>query len=233
MIISFSRQFIFLKTQKTGSTSVEIALSALCSPDDVLTPIAPHEEQIRQQNGRAAQNFLIPRDFRPWWASASEILGLKRLSSGTSYYNHMSATELRARMDPALFDSFKKVTIVRNPWDREVSLFYWHTRASQAPQDFGKFVRRRLSNPERKTFKLYSIDGRIVATHILRYETLAKDYDRFVRSLGIADPVPLGNAKGAFRPNGARNYRDMYDDATREIVRQRYRREIDTFGYSF
>jgi hypothetical protein len=233
LIISFSRKFIFLKTQKTGGTSVEIALSALCGPNDVLTPLALNEEQMRKKNGLTAQNFLIPPRFRPWWARAHHMLGLDQLRSGTEYYNHMSATAIRARMDPALFDSFKKVTIVRNPWDREVSLFYWHTRASRAPQDFGTFVRRWLSNPERKTFKLYSIGGRVVATHILRYETLAEDYERFVRSLGIADPVPLGNAKGGIRSNSARNYRDMYDDATREIVRQRYAREIEAFEYSF
>ena len=39
MIVSHSRKFIFLKTRKTAGTSLEIALSKYCGPEDVLAPI--------------------------------------------------------------------------------------------------------------------------------------------------------------------------------------------------
>lgn len=51
MIISHRYRFIFLKTRKTGGTSVEIALSPFCSADDIITPIAPPDEALRASLG--------------------------------------------------------------------------------------------------------------------------------------------------------------------------------------
>ena len=90
-----------------------------------------------------------------------------------------------------------------------------------------------LHNPERKTFKIYSIDGRIVATDILRYENLADDYKAFVSSLGLNDPEPLPFAKSTYRPGETRDYRAQYNATTRDIVARRYAREIEAFGYTF
>jgi hypothetical protein len=63
-IISFSRQFIFIKTRKTAGTSMEVHLAAACGPDDIVTPIRP------ERSGHQPRNFEA------------------------GFYNHMSATEI-------------------------------------------------------------------------------------------------------------------------------------------
>lgn len=49
MIISHKYKFIFLKTKKTAGTSFEIALSRYLGEDDVVTPISPECEALRQE----------------------------------------------------------------------------------------------------------------------------------------------------------------------------------------
>ena len=51
MIVSFPRQFIFIKTSKTAGTSLEIALSKYAVPEDILTPITAEDEVMRRTLG--------------------------------------------------------------------------------------------------------------------------------------------------------------------------------------
>src|SRR5690606_32557031 len=98
----------------------------LCGPDDVITPVTPTDEELRV--GRGPQNYAIPPRYRPPLWRLRSAIGMKPSKAGTCYFNHMGAAAVRRAMDPELFDAYRKVTIVRNPWDREVSLYYWTFR---------------------------------------------------------------------------------------------------------
>ena len=51
MILSHKHQFIFIKTNKTAGTSIEIALSSICGEDDIITPIHSSDEEFRRRAG--------------------------------------------------------------------------------------------------------------------------------------------------------------------------------------
>lgn len=68
MIFLGKHGLLFLKARKVAGTSFEIALSRFAGPDDIITPIAPDDEEIGRQRG-----FAGPRNYRK---RLSELGGL-------------------------------------------------------------------------------------------------------------------------------------------------------------
>ena len=120
MILSHKHKFIFLKTNKTAGTSVEIALSRFCGPDDIIAPISPKDEQKRSGLGyRGAQNYRAPYSDYGLTDWARLLLRGRPLPR---FYNHMSAAELLQYIDRRVWDDYFTFCIERNPWDRLISL---------------------------------------------------------------------------------------------------------------
>lgn len=106
MIISHKHRFIFLKTNKTAGTSLEIALSEFCGTDDIITPISSADESIRRGLGyRGPQNYLIP-----FWAYNPldwAVFLLKRREK-QRYYNHIAAKKVRKYVGEKVWRSYYK-----------------------------------------------------------------------------------------------------------------------------
>ena len=51
VIVSHKHRFVFIRCRQTASTSLEIALSRLCGPDDIVTPMHPRAELLRADLG--------------------------------------------------------------------------------------------------------------------------------------------------------------------------------------
>ena len=69
MIVSHKYRFIFLKTKKTAGTSIELALTKLCSEDDIVTPLTEVDEAARA-GGMGARNW----ERHGWWQSQRPFL---------------------------------------------------------------------------------------------------------------------------------------------------------------
>ena len=230
MIVSHKHKFIFLKTKKTAGTSIELALSRLCGPDDVITPLTAIDEAQRA-GGRGAQNWRLhgwwgsPRPIwqRRWWKFSGEDYG---------FYNHMPAAEAKALLnDDKACRSYFKFAFDRNPWDRQVSFYHHRYRREAKPPPFADFIRKdrraRLNN-----FEIYSIDGELAVDFVGRYETLEADLKHALEQVGLSLDRELPRAKTTFRRD-ERPYRDYYDGSTRDIVGGWYRREIELLDYAF
>lgn len=64
MILSHKYKFIFVKTFKTAGTSVEVFLSQVCGPLDIVTPIEPHVEPHVARNYQGYFNHIPAAEIR-------------------------------------------------------------------------------------------------------------------------------------------------------------------------
>ena len=229
MIVSHAHQFIFLKTRKTGGTSVELALSTICGPDDVITWLG-RDEKLRE--GRGPQNTEPDRSALPLDLRLRLMLGADERAIGAVYANHMPARPARRLIGREAWDRYFKFSVERNPWDRQVSYYYYRCRDPETRPDFKTW----LTDPSWKAridnFHIYGIDGAIAVDQVLRYETLGADFAAAMARIGIASPPELPHAKAKARPKKD-GYQSHYDDETRALVGDWYAKEIAAFGYSF
>ncbi len=227
MILCHRHRFIFLKTWKTGSTSIELGLGGVCGPDDVITPVG-HDEKLRV--GPPPQNQNLPMKRWPLTAYALMAIGRSRAEAGVKFFNHMRGEQVKRMVPAAVWRDYVKISIERNPWDREVSHYFWRNRDPNTRPTFRDYVlnddRKKINN-----WSIYTIDDKIVADVMLHTETLSEDYGKLSARLGVDLPA-LPSAKSNYRRDH-RPYRELYDAETRAVIEKRYAREIEAFGYDF
>ena len=192
-VISYAHEVILLKTRKTAGTSVELWLSSIAGPKDVVTEMDPGDEHMRASMGGRIQNCSIPRRRYRLADYARELGGGRR-----QFVSHMRASEVRRYVGERVWKSFLKVTIERDPYERAVSMYRFKTRDMPEPPGLVEFLRRfpayKLANAP-----IYKIDGEIVADVVLDYANLRDDIATLQRYLGVP-PSPLPRAKAFNNP---------------------------------
>jgi hypothetical protein len=164
-------------------------------------------------------------------------------------HKHLKGPELRDYLGEEIWNASYRFSFVRNPWDLMVSTYHWWLQ--KAPQfigvrkmaaevarmgDFGSFVRSsyglRMINQFFGNQLDWINDGCGDYVHYIgRTETLKEDLRNIVEQLRLDDlpPIPVPHLNQSRRLD----YRSYYDLQTAELVRRRFAREIQRFGYDF
>jgi hypothetical protein len=219
MIICHRHKFIFLKTKKTAGTSLEIALSQFCGPEDTITPIPSNDEAIRTELGfRGPQNWKTS-DWSRW------------LRKQRDFDNHSTAKYIRDRIGAKKWSEYYKFTIERNPYDKAISRYFWSTRDLPTRPSISDYLKmespRKLSN-----WGIYTINGTLAVDYVIRYEQLAKELPKVLRRLNLTDSIQLPRAKGKHRVE-KKHYSMILDTSARERIEQVCANELKEFNYKW
>lgn len=239
MIISHARRFIFIKTVKTGGTSLEMALSKYCAPGDVLTPLIPEEEQQRQAvSGTGARNYLVPlSEYGLKKRLKRRLLGKRE----HRFSEHTPGWLARQRLGEDVWNGYFKFTLVRDPFDRCVSRYFYtkkyfdETGAEEVwdRRSFDQFLRY---HPEliNENWPMYTTKDEPIIDFAARYEHLEADLGEVSRRIGLPqnlyEDMRQINAKSGYRPRGV-HARDLIDETQQRLIALVCREEFRAFGY--
>jgi hypothetical protein len=136
------------------------------------------------------------------------------------------------------FESYFKFGFVRNPWDRVVSL-YERNEAVQLKnkmtfEQFVDWIQYSSATCIHSSPHRYQLDwfvdanGTVLADFIGKFERLEQDWALVARKVGVSETLPHRRANPR-----ARHYTDYYNTRTRELIANKFRIDIEHFGYEF
>ncbi|TRC97162.1 sulfotransferase family protein [Mesorhizobium sp. WSM4303] len=209
MLLSLEKNFIFIHIPKTAGTSITRALRPWC--------LKPKPTQWRR---------LLSR------------LPVPEAPVRINFRQHDRAAWLRRKLPAHLYAGAYKFAVVRNPFELVVSN-YQHLRRKTSRRrhrqaqrwDFKAFLRylerkNRLARVDQTSW-ISDRDGKLIVDEVLRFETLAEQFNVLAERLGLPGELPRLNVGAPV------DYRALYDEEAKAIVRRLYLRDFERFGYEF
>lgn len=247
MIISHSRKFIFVKSRKTGGTSVEIGLSKYAGSEDVITPITPRDELIRIEKGTPCQNYSPSRDVEEKYIAAlknGEVDFLpKWVKENQVFFNHMTYSELK-KCIPGELERYQTVSIERHPYEKAVSLANFligyrsyvngsllEAKTDDIREKSSELIESGLMREKIRNWDVYTDNGKIGLTTILRFDFLQEDFEAFCRKIGVVGEIDiLPKAKVGHRDK-TMSAHEILSGPQKVAIREMCAEEFDHFGY--
>ena len=231
MIISHTHRFIFIKTNKTAGTNIEIAQASICGEKDVITPFRAENEEFRA--GRGPQNYRIEHALKPKRPLWRKLLGRpeRYWHPSTGFYEHMPAWRVRDYVGEDIWRSYTKFAFDRNPWDRQVSWYLYKTKSKKPRPSFERFMRSRYADI--RNHELYMLDQELAMDFLGRYESLEEDLNKVLAIAGVETAISVPTVNVTPRKDNSRNYRSYYTPQLRDMVAKWYAPEITLLDYTY
>ena len=210
MLVSHKNEFIYIKAAKVAGTSVQAALAKECGPADVITPIPE-------------QAFL------QWYKPNPK-----------GFLTHERPAEIKRKIGQSIWESYKKVVVIRNPWDTAVSKYRHVCFGASKVEESRRFIKEYptierwlLSGKQEFNNDVFCFwpDGKFVADLHIKFENLRRDYERVCRVLQVkTHRLPrLKMMKKAPKEH----YSMYFSERAAQIVEEKCQQQVRSFGYKF
>ncbi len=203
MIVSHRHRFIFIRSPKTGSSSIQHALSQVAGPDAIVSQL--------DYPPRGYQ----PRNIAPW------VTGHFR---AVAFQQHFP--EWLRDYYTCVFERNPWDKMVSAYWwvkkHRGAPSFKQWLMGADADDH----------RPHHNTGMYCDDDGRVLVNMIGRFEHLQDDYE-LICSQVKCKSSPLMRLKSNFRPSDSGHYSTYYDDEAEGFVGEQFKDVIDLCKYTF
>ncbi|MBV8589607.1 MAG: hypothetical protein JO212_06025 [Acetobacteraceae bacterium] len=245
MILSKLHRFIFIKGVKVGGTSVEIALSTICGPEDILCPITPIDELRRLEVGSGARNYSADRTAELAYLKALRRAAISDLAKfpmpAAACFNHMPLRDVFEMQGPYVSE-YRVLCIERNPyakiisWANHMLSFDNYQIGGEMRADW-RAVKNYLDRAVEdgsitavKNIDRYRHPDGSIPAQVMRFENLDCALQQFVNSLGIKHSPRLPHAKKGILADSL-DPRELLDQRQIKMINQIFRDEFETFQY--
>lgn len=203
VLVSHKKKFIYIKNYKVAGTSVEVFFEQWCkNKNDIVGVRGTEEERKRLFELRG---------------------GEKKLGS------HVNISKVLDVVGTNVFNDYFKFCIIRNPYDKMVSAYFFKVGTGIFKGTFKQFCK---TGNKAYNFNRYSINNVPQCDFYIRFENLVKDTKKVCELLNIKRKVVLPSFKSEYRPQNI-HYSKYYDEETKEIVYKMHKKEFEIFGYKF
>lgn len=200
-MISHELQFIFIHIPKTSGNSLSLFLQKYLA------------------------NTIIQRD-----SNRGKNQGIDVICEKTKKDIKHEKIAYYYKMYPNKTKQYFKFTIVRNPYDRILSFYFWSKRnAIYNRTEFIKFIK------ENKDFQYdYIMHKGTHHFHIVHYENMMEELKQLPvfkeKDKDISfEKYPVLNAS----ENSKKRFQDRYDKELQDLVYNKWKKDFELFGYSY
>ena len=157
--------------------------------------------------------------------------------------NHKLGKELKKEYN-SYWNDYTTFSVVRNPWDRMVSLYFYYKKNNEIinlhikndiPSTFSNFIhefnekRRRWYTTfyQHQANWVYDDEENLLVDYVCRFENLNKDVGEIFNKIGINKTLSHE------RKSVHEHYKTYYNEETIEIVRNLFEKDIILFDYEY
>tara|TARA_Y100001933_G_C18982643_1_gene557249 strand:- start:449 stop:1795 length:1347 start_codon:yes stop_codon:yes gene_type:complete len=142
--------------------------------------------------------------------------------------NHVRPHKIKEYVGDEIWNSYFKVTSIRNPWDRCVSAYCFDNKQKKLKNSLETYI-----NNDGNHNMFFDNEGTPLADFYIRYENLQSDYDCVCKRIGVPQNE-LPKLRTTFRNPEERDYKKFYETSKQiDAVRKSHKHDIEYFGYEF
>jgi hypothetical protein len=143
---------------------------------------------------------------------------------------------------PLEWETFQKFCVVRNPWDKTVSDYFWRIQRVSNPPSFNQYISALTAGESmggivpidyHSNWDMYTINDVIAADHVIQFDDLSGGLRNTLAAIVLEWDSWLPNAKSTTRKKREISYRDLYTSTTAAQVERLYAKEIAAFDFRF